>query len=163
MIKPTVIVHAGEAKDDIGRIRDNLPRLGDKLCWVVAQKYSKHMRQAAQALFDIPTGETEKMIRPVKLADGYYAVMGTEQAWAINNGRGPSRGGSPMPTDDPKFVAWAHAVGKDPIQLARSIARFGTRGRPFIQYGIMNAKEDTHRSVTEHADYFIISKGQTLE
>jgi hypothetical protein len=144
--------------DRLGRYRDNFPRLTKRMKWIVAQKNAKHMRLAAEALFSFPSGYTNTSLKAKKIGDD-YGVTGPSYSWYTDVGRGPSSKGPPLTA---KFVNWSNAAGINPRILSRSIARKGTRARPFIRYGIRNSRQEWKHSIAEHMDYFVKSGGRVI-
>jgi len=158
MVNPMIIRQRNRRViDRIGRIRDNIPVLSDKLGRMVAEKNAQHIKIAAGGMFSRPRGQLRGSIRPTRNAEGQYGVLGSYYAWFVDQGRKPGR--RPPTPPSGKLTRWAGGQ-LEGRKFSRWIGKHGTRPKPFIREGMRTAHKEWANILKNKADFFIKSGGK---
>jgi len=151
----SISVDDRKARDTIGRILSNHPKMGNQMVWNMTQQYAKGIKMTAGNAFSYPRPYLSKTIKPKKVEEGQYAVMMARYAWLVDRGRKPG------PVADTGILRnWAKKAGIPYPVLRRSIAKKGTRPRPFILNGIEYGRSLARPALKKTVNRFISSKGR---
>jgi len=138
---PTQLIFRSNADkiiDNLGRIRDRLPKYMQNALKQSAEIYAETIKQHAK--FTFPRGSLKqriktKMARSSSRRRAVWIVQMPYYAWAVEYGRKAGR----MPPNNAKIQRWARLAGMSPFYLRKTIAKHGTTARPFIRPGVRAA------------------------
>lgn len=125
------------------KLQGELPDSARDASRVIASAYIREATQVMQRQGNIGTGQGVRSFRARRTGKTEYGVFGADYLLDLHTGTGPHW----PDTTNPRFIAWARMHGFDRYELAKIIARKGTRAHPWM----MQAYQQTFKTADDRA------------
>jgi hypothetical protein len=143
-------------KEVLGRLDDivkNIAKTKPNITRDISYAYRDALRGSANQAFSYPRPNLSRRIISKKQGADWVVEMPV-YGGVVDVGRGSGR----MPPESPELKRWAAAAGINLFWLRRSIGRYGTIERPFIERGMADGANRTQEIISNYGNKIIGGK-----